>query len=668
MKRITLTTYLLVIFILANAQTLPSKANILSRMKLANDYWISANSSPGNNQWARAVYFAGNLEFYKIYPKTSYLDYALNWANLYSWGLNGGTTTRNADNQTCGQAYIDMYNLDAAKQSSKISAIKTSIDRMVSGKSSADWTWIDAIFMSMPVFAKLGTLTGDTTYFNRMYDFYAYNKYTLGLYNSTEGLWYRDVNYKPPYSTQNGQDCYWARGNGWVIGAHVRILQLLPLTDKHRDEYVETFRAMAAALKDRQRTDGFWNPSLDDPNEYAGPETSGTAFFTYGIAWGINNHLLDSVTYYPVVVKAWNALANTSLQSNGFLGYVQGVGAAPAQAFAGTTQDFGVGGFLMAGTEVQKLAAGTLPLPVNFNLKSVKATAKNKITATFNNKLNYSTALNTQNYSIANVTINSVTQGTSDSSVVLTVSDLPFGAYVLATANIQSTKGETVESGESMSFVWSGIVAVTASGYETGTSNTADKTLDYDLSTRWSCDGKGQWILYDLGETKMVSSVDLAFYNGNTRKAMFAIYLSTNITDSAMVFNGSSSGTTTATENYDFTDRPARYIRIIGQGNTVSTWNSITETRINWTDLVADIHQPNSNGIKIYPVPAKGDMLYISSEKAYNRIEIVDMQGKRIVKAGQKNSINIAAIPTGNYVLTLFNYDGSTSKTPFIKQ
>jgi rhamnogalacturonyl hydrolase YesR len=235
-----------------------------------------------------------------------------------------------------------------------------------------------------------------------MYDLYAYNKYTLGLYNSSEGLWYRDVNYKPPYATKNGQDCYWSRGNGWVVGAHVRILQLLPLKDSHRAEYIQTFQAMAAALKDRQREDGFWNPSLDDANEYTGPETSGTAFFTYGLAWGINNHLLDSATYYPVVAKAWNGLVNTAVQTNGFLGYVQGVGAAPALASASSTQDFGVGAFLMAGTEVQKLCTGTIPAPVNFSLKSIKAIDQTHILVSFNRKVDINSGTIAANYSANN--------------------------------------------------------------------------------------------------------------------------------------------------------------------------------------------------------------------------------------------------------------------------
>jgi rhamnogalacturonyl hydrolase YesR len=492
-KALISVAFIFIIPAAVNAQTLPTKTEIISKMRLVNDYWISQNTVPGNNQWARAVYFTGNIDFYKAYPKDSYLGYANLWANNSGWALNGGSTTRNADNQTCGQAYIDMYNLDSIKQPNKISAIKNCIDNMVFSKTSNDWTWIDALFMAMPVFARVGVLAKDTTYFSRMYDLYAYNKYTLGLYNATEGLWYRDASYKPPYATKNGQDCYWARGNGWVIGAHARILQLLPANDRHRVEYIQTFQAMAAALKDRQRTDGFWNSSLDDPNEYNGPETSGTAFFTYGIAWGINNHLLDSATYYPIVQKAWNALVATAVQSTGFLGYVQGVGAAPALATANSTQDFGVGGFLLAGTEVLKLALGTMPVPTNFGMNIVKAVDKNHISVTFLKPLSYSTALTSQNYSLNNnLSVISCTKGSNDSTIILTVSDITPGSYKLQITGVSSSDGEQIEAGESKNFAYSGVVAVSASDSEVGTSNTPDKTLDFDLSTRWSSSGIGQ--------------------------------------------------------------------------------------------------------------------------------------------------------------------------------
>jgi rhamnogalacturonyl hydrolase YesR/methionine-rich copper-binding protein CopC len=669
MKKILSTGTLLAFSLILFAQQLPTKAEIVNKMKLVNDYWISQNVAPGNNQWARAVYFTGNMDFYKIYPKDTYLQYANLWANNNGWALNGGSSTRNADNQTCGQVYIDLYNLDAVKVPTKIAAIKTSVDNMVYSTVSNDWSWIDALYMAMPVFARLGALTNDSVYFQRMYDIYTDTKVTRALLNTTEGLWYRDANYKPPYKTTNGQDCYWSRGNGWVVGAHVRVLQQLPFNNSHRAEFVQTLQLMAAALKNRQRPDGFWNPSLDDANEYTDPETSGTVFFTYGLAWGINNHVLDSATYAPVVVKAWNGLVSTAVMSTGFLGYVQGVGAAPALATAGTTQDFGVGGFLLAGTEVLKMASGVMPIPTNFSMKSVKVVDNTHIRVSFSKKIDLSTALATPNYSINNsITVSNANKGDNDSTSVLTISPLSYGSYQLQINNITSADGSPVENGETKTFIYTGIAAVTASGFEPGTSNTADKTVDYDFATRWSCDGKGQWILYDLGETKMVSSVDIAFFNGNVRKGIFSMYLSTDLTDSVQVFNGSSSGKSAALENYDFSDQPARYVKIIGQGNTQSTWNSISETRINWTNLASGIHSVAQNNLKFYPNPLTGNELNISMPNniGSNELIISDMCGKTVYAQTLSDTNKTVRIPnlklaSGAYTVQLRNSSDSNS-------
>jgi rhamnogalacturonyl hydrolase YesR len=649
------------------AQTLPTKTEIVNKLKLVNDYWISQNASPGNNQWARAVYFTGNMDFYKIYPKDAYVQYATLWANNSGWGLNTGNSTRNADNQICGQTYIDLYNLDAVKVPSKINAIKTSVDYMVSGTKADDWSWVDALNMAMPVFARLGVMYNDTAYFQRMYELYTNTKVARGLFNTSVGLWYRDENYKPPYKTLNGEDSYWSRGNGWAIAAEVRVLQLLPQNYSHRAEFVENIQLMAAALKDRQRPDGFWNPSLNDANEYNGPETSGTALFTYGIAWGINNNILDSATYYPVVVKAWNGLATTAVQSTGFLGYVQPVGAGPAYAAATSTQDFGVGAFLLAGTEVQKLATGVLPVPTNFSMKSVKVVDKTHIRVAFSKKIDTSTSLATANYSINNgITVSVVNKGDNDSTTILTINQLSNAAYQLQINNIKSADGSPVENGETKTFVYTGIAAVTASGFEPGTSNTADKTLDYDFASRWSCDGKGQWILYDLGEIKQISSVDIAFFNGNSRKGIFSMYLSTNLTDSVQVFNGMSSGRSAALENYDFTDQPARYIKIIGGGNTQSTWNSITETRINWTNLASGIHSVRQNKLKIYPNPMQGNDLNISLATAASdnhQLVISDMCGKTVYSqtlkpASETLKVSNLKLAAGAYTVLLGSESG----------
>ena len=636
MKRILLIATFSIAILHLFSQQLPSKTDIISKMKLVNDYWISQNPTPGNNQWARAAYFTGMIDFYKIYQKDSYFQYANRWANNNNWSLNGGTSTRNADNQTCGQIYIDLYNLDKEKQNTKISAIKTSIDNMVNSVKSDDWWWIDALYMAMPVFTRLGVLYNDSSYFDKMYEIYTNTKISRGLYNTSENLWYRDENYDPPFYTKNGQDSYWSRGNGWVIAAHVRVLKILPENNKNRTEYIETFQKMAAALKDRQREDGFWNASLDDPNEYTGPETSGTSFFTYSIAWGINNGLLDSTSYFPVVVKAWNALTTTAVQTNGFLAFVQGVGSAPSSSqpvTVNSTADFGVGAFLLAGTEVVKLASGVMPIPSNFNMTSVTATDKNHVKIKFTKPVNKSTALNKSNFIIDNdIIINNVSIGDNDSVIILNVSSLTYGSYTLTTSYITSSSGETIETGESGRFVFTGIYAITASGFEGGTGNTPDKTVDFDLSTRWSANGSGQWIMYDLGEIMQVNSVDVAFFNGASRLTFFSIHLSKDSTKFNELFNGSSSGTTLNFENFDFEDQSARFVKIVGYGNSQSTWNSFTEVRINRTENSSGLtNQTFSPSIKFFPNPFSGNIIYFKSNQSGELLlKIQDLSGKTI--------------------------------------
>lgn len=342
-----------------NAQ-LPDKDVVLNTLILVNDHWVGENIDPGDWEWNRAAYFTGNMALYQTWPDQKYLYYAVTWAENNGWGLKGGPGTRHADNQCIGQTYLDLYEIEQDPE--KIEDIQESIENMVNSTKKDDWYWIDAFYMAMPVFTRLGALNEDDRYFQKLYDLYEDTKVRRGLFNEASGLWYRDENFDPPYQTPNGKDCFWSRGNGWVFGAHAKTLQYLPAGDPHRAEYISTFQAMAAALREVQRSDGFWNVSLIDPDDYGGPETSGTSFFTYGMAWGINNQLLDSATYYPVVEKAWKGLFSMAVHDDGKLGYVQQVGKEPASSQPvtyETTADFGVGAFLLAGSEVYKLAGGS---------------------------------------------------------------------------------------------------------------------------------------------------------------------------------------------------------------------------------------------------------------------------------------------------------------------
>jgi unsaturated rhamnogalacturonyl hydrolase len=352
----------------------PPTADVLDVLARVNkqfaDKWpdtaapiVVGGTSRESNIWTRAVYYEGLLNLYAADPKPAYKDYAIAWGTTHSWQLRANdSSTTNADNQCAGQPYIDLYTLDGAKDAARIAAIQTSIDGMVSGKVTNAWTWVDAIQMSMPVFARFGALHPTGGYFDAMYALYSYPKKTLALYNTTDHLWWRDANWKAQ-KTPAGKQVYWSRGNGWVFAALARTLELLPATDPHRAEYTQDFTDMAAALRPIQRDDGFWNPSLGDPTHFGGPESSGTSLFIYGMAWGIRKGLLDEASYGPVIAHAWTSLVKTAVHPDGFVGFMQSTGNDPSTGQPLTYdkvpdfEDYGVGCVLLGGSELAKLSA-----------------------------------------------------------------------------------------------------------------------------------------------------------------------------------------------------------------------------------------------------------------------------------------------------------------------
>jgi unsaturated rhamnogalacturonyl hydrolase len=358
----------------AGAQKLPSKKKILKPLRLANQYFMDKWPDAGKpiftnierpaNIWTRAVYYEGLMALYSIDQKKAYYDYALQWGEKHKWGLRGGVKTRNADNQCCGQTYIDLYLLDNKQHPEWVKEIKESVDLMKATDKIDDWNWIDALQMAMPVFVRLGNLYSDTSYFGRMYEMYAFSKYKHGgngLYNPSDKLWWRDKDFVPPYKEPNGEDCYWSRGNGWVVAALAKTLGALPKTDPHYNEYLQDFKDMLSALLPLQREDGYWNVSLHDPDHFGGKELSGTSLFIYGMAWGINNNIIDKKTYLPAILKAWNAMVKECVHPDGKLGFVQGTGKEPKDGqpvgYEKTPdfEDYGLGCFLMAGSELYKM-------------------------------------------------------------------------------------------------------------------------------------------------------------------------------------------------------------------------------------------------------------------------------------------------------------------------
>jgi unsaturated rhamnogalacturonyl hydrolase len=373
MKSLNLFILIVTASISLNGQKIPSKKSLMKAMISTNDYFmrkwpnvsdsiVSPDRTRPSNIWTRGVYYEGLVELYKLNPKKEYLKYMLSWAETHKWGLRNGNTTRNGDDQCCGQTYIELYHM--SNDANRMKNIKACMDNMVNSTKVDDWSWVDALQMAMPVFTRLGTIYNDNRYYEKMYQLYNFTKTKhgdRGLYNARDGLWWRDKDFDPPYTTPGGQQCYWSRGNGWVVAALVRTLQWLPKDDKHRKEYEKDYLDMMKALAPLQRNDGYWNVSLTDENDFGGKEVTGTSLFVYGMAWGINNGYLDRKNYKPIIAKAMSAMIKEAVHTNGFLGYVQGTGKQPSDSQpvgydkVPNFEDFGLGCFLLAASEVYRM-------------------------------------------------------------------------------------------------------------------------------------------------------------------------------------------------------------------------------------------------------------------------------------------------------------------------
>lgn len=219
------------------------------------------------------------------------------------------------------------------------------------------WWWCDALFMAPPVIAYYSKLTGEEKYLEAMNKYYK-ETYDL-LFDQDEKLFARDLRYvwkgnDEDIKEANGKKVFWSRGNGWVIGGLALILEQMPKDDEHRAFYEELLKTMAGRLKELQHEDGLWRTSLLSPESYNHGEVSGSGLFTYAMAWGINNGLLDKTEYQPVVEKAWKAL-RTCQHEDGMVGWVQNIGDSPKPADADSWQNYGTGAFLLAGSEMLKL-------------------------------------------------------------------------------------------------------------------------------------------------------------------------------------------------------------------------------------------------------------------------------------------------------------------------
>ena len=327
------------------------KKDVAYAIRKVADWQLKA-AQPGFDQdWTFATLYVGFMSVPDAANGRIYKEAMSGVGKKFQWQL--GPRLDHADDQAIGQTYLELSRI--YHDPGMVAPTKARMDALVKIPDNADkplWWWCDALFMAPPLLASLSRDTGDKRYL----DFMDHEWWITSarLYSPENHLYYRDssfFNSREP----NGNNVFWSRGNGWVFAGLARVLSEMPADYPSRPRYVAQFREMAKKIASLQGEDGLWRAGLLDESAYALPETSGSAFFAYGFAYGVNAGILDRKTYQPVVARAWRGLL-ANIYEDGRLGSMQPVGAAPGQFGPTSSYVFGTGAFLLAGSEVYRLS------------------------------------------------------------------------------------------------------------------------------------------------------------------------------------------------------------------------------------------------------------------------------------------------------------------------
>jgi len=365
------------VFLAAQAQAqLPSAEispkPVLDVMQRVADWQLANPSGHKTTDWTQGAGFAGFMALEGISGDTKYREAMLAMSESNAW--QPGLRKFHADDHAVGQTYCELYFL--YRDPKMIAPLRARFDDILANPATATsldftqpkaksqelWSWCDSLFMAPPAWVRLYAATGDERYLTfALKEWWRTSDY---LYDKDEHLYFRDSTYFKKVEA-NGKKVFWGRGNGWVMGGLVRTLQYLPTNHPERARFEQQFKDMAAKLLTCQQPDGLWRASLLDPDSYPLKETSSSGFYTYALAWGVNQGLLDRSQFEPAVRKAWPALVGC-VNADGKLTHVQPIGADPKKFAETATEVYGVGAFLLAGSEVYRMAVfeGTKPKAV----------------------------------------------------------------------------------------------------------------------------------------------------------------------------------------------------------------------------------------------------------------------------------------------------------------
>ena len=320
-------------------------------IRLVADWQLSRMPEHAQYDWTWAALYDGLMAVPHDVIGDKYQRAMLQIGDALGW--QPGPRVMHADDQAVGQMYLEQY--FTHKDLRMMAAMRARLDAEMATPDPADpqkplWWWCDALFMAPPVFADMAKATGDAKYLDFMDREWQIT--TNLLYDRSVHLYSRDATFLDKHE-KNGEKIFWSRGNGWVMGGIVRVLKALPVDSPLRPGFVAQLKEMAAEMVSIQGPDGLWRPGLLDAGSYPLPEISGSAFTTYALAYGVNERILDRATYWPAVEKAWAGMLS-HIYADGRLGCIQPVGAAPGAYTETSSYVYGVGAWLLAGSEIER--------------------------------------------------------------------------------------------------------------------------------------------------------------------------------------------------------------------------------------------------------------------------------------------------------------------------
>lgn len=328
-----------------------TKRDLAKAMKLVADWQLNRLPAEAQYDWTFGALYAGFMGVPDAVAGDRYKRAMMQIGEKLDW--SPGPRAEHADDQAVGQMYMEQYFIHKDKK--MMMPMKARLDQEIATPDDPNkplWWWCDALFMAPPVFADMAKATGDRKYLDFMD--HQWTITTDLLYDRNKHLYSRDADWLDKHE-KNGEKIFWSRGNGWVMGGIVRVLKVLPADSPLRPKYVQLLKEMSAEALAIQSKDGLWRPGLLDANSYPLPEVSGSAFITYALAYGVNEHILDRTTYWPAVKKAWAGML-THVYADGRLGCIQPVGAAPGAFDETSSYVYGVGAYLLAGSEIYRTA------------------------------------------------------------------------------------------------------------------------------------------------------------------------------------------------------------------------------------------------------------------------------------------------------------------------